>query len=93
MYELPQEPQDYYNKVYNLDNQKDEQTFPCFCQSYYDDEGILQDCTCGKCEQEEVRECMRCNANYPEFEMRGDYCENCYDDLFVSWEEAFERNK
>lgn len=20
------------------------------CQSYYDDEGILQDCTCGKCD-------------------------------------------
>jgi len=21
----------------------------CFCRSYYDDEGKLQDCTCGKC--------------------------------------------
>jgi len=23
----------------------------CFCQSYYNDDGILQDCTCGKCKQ------------------------------------------
>lgn len=21
----------------------------CFCQSYFDDDGVLQDCTCGKC--------------------------------------------
>lgn len=21
----------------------------CFCQSYVDDNGVLQDCTCGKC--------------------------------------------
>lgn len=24
-------------------------TEQCFCQSYYDDENILCDCTCGKC--------------------------------------------
>ncbi len=24
----------------------------CFCQSYYDENNILQDCTCGKCGKE-----------------------------------------
>jgi len=24
-------------------------TEQCFCQSYYDDENVLCDCTCGKC--------------------------------------------
>ena len=27
----------------------------CFCQSYYDDQDILQDCTCGKCQTPEER--------------------------------------
>jgi hypothetical protein len=25
-------------------------TEQCFCKSYYDDNGDLQDCTCGKCD-------------------------------------------
>jgi len=24
-------------------------TEQCFCQSYFDDDNVLQDCTCGKC--------------------------------------------
>jgi hypothetical protein len=24
-------------------------TKPCFCQSYYDDDNVLRDCTCGEC--------------------------------------------
>ena len=24
-------------------------TEQCFCQSYYDDDNVLRDCTCGKC--------------------------------------------
>jgi hypothetical protein len=28
---------------------KPNKTEQCFCQSYYDDNGILQNCTCGKC--------------------------------------------
>ena len=26
-----------------------QKTEQCFCKSFYDDDGILQDCTCGKC--------------------------------------------
>ena len=38
------------------------------CPSYYDDDGVLRDCTCGKCskeydqlqqENEKLRECLR----------------------------------
>ena len=33
---------------------KNEKTEQCFCQSYYDDDNVLQDCTCGKCEIDEA---------------------------------------
>ena len=34
------------NEYGNIPVPKTEQ---CFCQSYYDDDNVLQDCTCGKC--------------------------------------------
>jgi hypothetical protein len=47
--------------------------------------------------------CARCGRIYPEGGMRytgdryfGDsqwMCECCYDDMYVSWDEAFERNE
>lgn len=30
---------------------KEKKREPIFCQSYYDDNNVLQDCTCGKCEE------------------------------------------
>ena len=33
----------------------EEEKEQCFCQSYYDDNNILQDCTCGKCEKKEEK--------------------------------------
>jgi hypothetical protein len=41
-------------------------TEQCFCQSYMNDDNILVDCTCGKCEiagkypKEEVPDCFTC---------------------------------
>ncbi len=29
--------------------EKKKKTEQCFCQSYYDDDSVLQNCTCGKC--------------------------------------------
>jgi hypothetical protein len=29
----------------------------CFCKSYYDDDGVLMDCTCGKCGKPDKTEC------------------------------------
>ena len=58
-----------YSKAYGfsarcvLENQKTEQ---CFCKSYMNDDNILVDCTCGKCEiglkypKEEVPDCFAC---------------------------------
>ena len=28
---------------------------PFTCQSYYDDDNVLRDCTCGKCEKQEKK--------------------------------------
>jgi len=30
-------------------NKQDKEAEQCFCQSYFDDDNKLQDCTCGKC--------------------------------------------
>jgi hypothetical protein len=32
-----------------LQEKKDGRVEQCFCQSYYDDSNVLQNCTCGKC--------------------------------------------
>lgn len=42
-------------------------------------------------------ECDRCGMRMTEEEIRKDgdqsYCEDCYDDLFVSWKEAYETSQ
>jgi len=41
-------------------------TEQCFCKSYCDDDGIIQDCTCGKCELNDVKlenNCPSCGSN------------------------------
>lgn len=44
----------------------------CFCKSYYDDEGILQDCTCGKCgkPKEPIKTFKASVGDYEYFENR-----------------------
>ena len=44
-------------------NQNNEQ---CFCQSYYDDNNILRDCSCGKCgfSKQEIRK-LELEASVP----------------------------
>lgn len=55
-------------------------TQQCFCQSYYDDNNVLQDCTCGKCEKDSSKDkfCPVCNTNtlQPEVGM-GVVCGGC----------------
>lgn len=50
--------------------------------------------------EEEIRWliCTRCNRIYPDCGMKyvgnGQWmCELCHDDMFTTWDEAFERNK
>lgn len=44
-------------------------------------------------EEEEVSKCFRCNIELPESELRykhgESYCDCCYDDMFVSWNDVF----
>jgi len=43
---LKQERKDHPDRFVNVLQEKTDQ---CFCQSYYDDNNVLLDCTCGKC--------------------------------------------
>ena len=40
---------DWFISELNVERLKITKTEQCFCQSYFDDENKLRDCTCGKC--------------------------------------------
>jgi len=40
---------DEHNKESHSQPTKDSREEQCFCKSYYDDNNVLRDCTCGKC--------------------------------------------
>jgi len=45
--------------------------------------------------KEKLGKCDRCNGDVPEYELRSmgelDYCECCYDDMFVSWNDVLKK--
>ena len=48
-------------------------------------------------QREETTECIRCGQELMSDEVwiraEQDYCENCYDDMFIGWEKAFKRKE